>query len=145
MNSCARLRRVGRTSRTSRTDWRRSRCVPRSSAQPISGTRCRSRRVPTLVHDVIVVGLGAMGSAAACHLARRGQHVLGLEAFRRGHTLGSSHGESRVIRLAYFEHPDYVPLLRRAYELWAELERQSGTELLHITGGLMIGVPDTEL
>src|SRR5882762_5116052 len=61
------------------------------------------------MHDVIVVGLGAMGSAAASHLARRGVRVLGLEAFPRGHSLGSSHGESRVIRLAYFEHQDYVP------------------------------------
>jgi len=96
-------------------------------------------------YDAIVVGLGAMGSAALYELSRRGQRVLGLEAFEPGHRLGSSHGESRVIRLAYFEHPNYVPLLQRAYELWAELQRQSGMELLHITGGLMIGVPETEL
>src|SRR6266567_7936024 len=96
-------------------------------------------------YDAIVVGLGAMGSAALYELSRRGQRVLGLEAFEPGHRLGSSHGESRVIRLAYFEHPNYVPLLQRAYELWAELERRSGAELLHITGGLMIGVPETEL
>ena len=96
-------------------------------------------------YDVIVVGLGAMGSAALYELSRRGQRVLGLEAFEPGHRLGSSYGESRVIRLAYFEHPNYVPLLQRAYELWAELERASGAELLHITGGLMIGVPETEL
>src|ERR1700716_3787334 len=96
-------------------------------------------------YDVIVVGLGAMGSATLYELARRGKRVLGLEAFGPGHQLGSSHGESRVIRLAYYEHPNYVPLLERAYELWAELEQRSGAELLHITGGLMIGVPETEL
>jgi sarcosine oxidase len=97
------------------------------------------------VPDVIVVGLGAMGSAAACHLARRGQRVLGLEAFSRGHSLGSSHGESRVIRLAYWEHPDYVPLLRRAYALWRELEEASGEQLLIQTGGLFIGARDSAL
>ena len=95
--------------------------------------------------DTIVVGLGAMGSSALYQLSRRGQRVIGLEAFERGHTLGSSHGESRIIRLAYYEHPNYVPLLRRAYTLWSELERDSGKELLHITGGLMIGAPDGEL
>src|SRR6267143_5320141 len=95
--------------------------------------------------DVIVVGLGAMGSAALYQLSRRGQRLLGLDAFEPGHRLGSSHGESRVIRLAYFEHPNYVPLLQRAYQLWAELERESAAELLHITGGLMIGAPETEL
>jgi sarcosine oxidase len=93
--------------------------------------------------DVIVVGLGAMGSAAAYHLARRGRRVLGIEAFGPGHQLGSSHGESRIIRLAYFEHPDYVPLLRRAYALWAELERESNLSLLTLSGGLMIGQPDS--
>jgi sarcosine oxidase len=96
-------------------------------------------------YDVIVVGLGAMGSAALHQLSRRGQRVLGLEAFGPGHRLGSSHGESRVIRLAYYEHPSYVPLLRRAYELWADLERESGEALLRITGGLMIGTPESEL
>ena len=96
-------------------------------------------------YDVIVVGLGAMGSAALYELSRRGQRVLGVEAFAPGHQLGSSHGESRVIRLAYFEHPNYVPLLERAYALWADLERESGEELLHITGGLMIGRSDSEL
>jgi sarcosine oxidase len=96
-------------------------------------------------YDVLVVGLGAMGSAAAYQLSRRGQRVLGLEAFGPGHQLGSFHGESRVIRLAYFEHPNYVPLLQRAYELWAELEQESGEALLHITGGLMIGTRETEL
>ncbi len=95
-------------------------------------------------YDAIVVGLGAMGSSALYQLSRRGLRVLGLEAFEPGHRLGSSHGESRVIRLAYFEHPNYVPLLHRAYQLWADLERESGQDLLHITGGLMIGPPDSE-
>jgi len=91
------------------------------------------------VSDVVVVGLGADGSAAAMHLARRGEQVLGLEAFARGHTLGSSGGLTRVIRLAYYEHPDYVPLLRRAWTLWRELESVTGLELLRQTGGLYAG------
>ena len=95
--------------------------------------------------DVIVVGLGGMGSAAAAHAAARGQRVLGLEQFQPGHTAGSSHGRSRVIRLAYFEHPAYVPLLRRAYELWRRLEADSGRRLLQMTGGLMIGTPYSEV
>jgi sarcosine oxidase len=95
--------------------------------------------------DVIVVGVGAMGSSTLYQLSRRGLRVLGLEAFEPGHRLGSSHGESRVIRLAYYEHPDYVPLLRRAYALWSELEEESSDDLLHVTGGLMIGRPDSEL
>ncbi len=89
--------------------------------------------------DAIVVGLGAMGSAAAYHLARRGVRVLGLDVHAPGHMLGSSHGESRIIRMAYKEHPDYVPLLRRAYQLWADLEEESGEPLLRITGGLFLG------
>jgi sarcosine oxidase len=93
-------------------------------------------------YDVIVVGLGGMGSAAAYHLARRGQRVLGLERFTPAHDRGSSHGGSRIIRQAYFEDPGYVPLVLRAYELWAELEREAGDELLTITGGLVLGPPD---
>ncbi|HZP97746.1 MAG TPA: N-methyl-L-tryptophan oxidase [Candidatus Limnocylindria bacterium] len=95
--------------------------------------------------DAIVIGLGAHGSAAAYHLARRGPRVLGLEQFPRGHTLGSSGGLSRIIRLSYYEHPDYVPLLRRAWDLWRELERESGEALLTQTGGLFFGRPDGEL
>ena len=93
-------------------------------------------------YDVVVVGLGAMGSAAAFHLARRGQKVLGLDRFTPPHAFGASHGRTRIIREAYFEHPLYVPLVQRAYELWAELEEDCGRELLQITGGLMIGRPD---
>jgi sarcosine oxidase len=91
------------------------------------------------VTDVIVVGLGADGSAAAAHLAARGEAVLGIEAFSRGHTLGSSGGLTRVIRLAYYEHPAYVPLLRRAWVLWRELEKSVGEELLRQVGGVCIG------
>ncbi len=95
--------------------------------------------------DVIVVGLGAMGSSAAYHLAKRGAKVLGLEAFSPAHDKGSSHGESRIIRQAYFEHPAYLPLVLRAYQLWEELEAESGQRLLNITGGLGIGLPQSEL
>jgi sarcosine oxidase len=95
--------------------------------------------------DVIVIGLGAMGSAAAYRLARRGQRVLGLERFTPAHDRGSSHGRSRVIRQAYFEDPAYVPLVLRAYELWRETERATGADLLLITGALMIGAPDSEV
>lgn len=95
--------------------------------------------------DAIVIGLGADGSAAAARLAERGATVLGLEAFGRGHTNGSSGGLTRVIRLAYYEHPDYVPLLKRAWELWRELERATGVELLRQTGGIYVGPRDGEL
>lgn len=80
-----------------------------------------------------------MGSAAACHLAERRARVLAIEQFALGHDRGSSHGWSRIIRLAYFENPAYVPLLRRAYELWRRLQQDSGEALLTMTGGLMIG------
>src|SRR6185436_19531399 len=90
-------------------------------------------------YDVIVCGLGAMGSAAAYHLALRGQRVLGLDRFRPPHSFGSSHGLTRIIREAYFEHPLYVPLVQRAYELWADLENTSGRSLLLKTGGVMVG------
>lgn len=93
--------------------------------------------------DVAVIGLGAMGSAALFHLARRGLKVIGLERFQPGHDKGSSHGESRAIRLGYFEHPSYVPLARRAYENWAEVERLTGETVLTKTGVLEIGKPDS--
>jgi sarcosine oxidase len=86
-----------------------------------------------------------MGSAALYHLARRGQRVLGLERFDIPHELGSSHGVTRIIRLAYYEHPSYVPLLRRAYELWRELETLAGEQLLHVTGSLDAGPPDSDV
>jgi sarcosine oxidase len=98
-----------------------------------------------LTHDVIVAGLGGMGSAAAYQLAGRGQRVLGLEKFSPAHDRGSSHGRSRIIRQAYFEGAEYVPLLLRAYELWEQLEEETGQELMTLTGGLMIGREDGEL
>src|SRR5436309_2951429 len=87
-------------------------------------------------YDVIVLGIGGMGSATAYHLARRGRRVLGLDAFARGHHNGSSHGKSRGIREAYGESPQYVPLVQRAYALWRELEAETGQRLLTITGGI---------
>ena len=92
--------------------------------------------------DVIVVGVGSMGAAACCQLAKRGVRVLGLEQFNIPHTLGAHHGQSRMIRQAYYEHADYVPLLQRAYTLWDQLEQDTGEKVLHITGGLYMGRPD---
>lgn len=94
---------------------------------------------------VIVVGLGAMGSATALHLAGRGHRVLGFDHFTPPHNHGSSHGQSRIIRQSYWEDPRYVPLLMRAYELWKELEADSGQSLMRIVGGLMIGRPGGDL
>ena len=94
-------------------------------------------------YHTVVVGLGAMGSAAAATLARRGVDVLGVEQFAPLHDRGSSHGDSRIVRKAYFEHPDYVPLLRRAYDGWAALERGCGRQLITWTGALMIGRPQS--
>ena len=96
-------------------------------------------------YDVIVVGVGGMGSATVSHLARRGARVLGLEQYDIPHDRGSSHGLSRIIRLAYFEHPAYVPLLHRAYELWWALERDVQERLLIITGSLDIGTADSSV
>ena len=98
-----------------------------------------------MTYDAIVVGLGGMGSATAYQLAGRGRWVLGLERFSPAHDRGSSHGRSRIIRQAYFEGPDYVPLLLRAYELWERLEEETGEELMTLTGGLMIGRREGEL
>lgn len=95
------------------------------------------------MYDVIVAGLGGMGSSAAYHLAGRGKKVLGLERFDPAHDRGSSHGQSRIIRQAYFEDPAYVPLLMRAYELWERLEKETGEELMTLSGGLMIGPPES--
>src|SRR5881628_636626 len=93
-------------------------------------------------NDVIILGTGGVGSAAAYHLAKRGAKVLGIDQFPGGHDRGSSHGETRVIRQAYFEHPDYVPLLLRAYELWRNLEEAAQIELLHQVGLLQVGPPN---
>lgn len=92
-------------------------------------------------YDAIVIGVGGMGSAAVYHLAGAGARVLGLERFDIPHTFGSSHGSTRIIRLAYSEGAHYVPLLRDAYRLWRELEEATGESLLRVTGGLEIGPP----
>lgn len=94
-------------------------------------------------YDVIVVGVGGMGSATVAELAARGARVLGLDRASIPNESGSSHGVNRIIRLAYMEDPGYVPLLRRAYERWRDLERRLGEPILHITGGVDVGLPDS--
>jgi len=94
-------------------------------------------------YDVVLAGLGAVGSATAFHLAGRGLRVLGLDRYHPPHTIGSTHGGSRVIRETAFEHPRYVPLARRAYERWRRIETLTDESLLHITGTLFVGAPDS--
>jgi sarcosine oxidase len=94
-------------------------------------------------YDVIVIGLGGMGSAAAHHLSARGARVLGLERFGPVHNRGSSHGGSRITRQSYFEDPAYVPLLLRAYELYEDLARATGRDIALLCGGVMVGRPDS--
>src|SRR5687768_4929100 len=101
--------------------------------------------MPHPTFDVIVVGAGGMGSAAAFELARRGRSVLALEQFPLIHDRGSSHGQSRIIRRAYYEHPAYVPLARRAFERWYDLEQRTGRHLLTECDCLCIGPPDGEV
>jgi sarcosine oxidase len=96
-------------------------------------------------YDAIVIGMGSMGSAAAYHLAREGASVLGIEQFAITHDLGSHAGQSRIIRKSYYEHPDYLPLLERAYHNWRVLERITGAEVYHPTGLLYFGNPDHPL
>jgi len=98
-----------------------------------------------MTYDVIVIGVGAMGAATCWELARRGKRVLGLEQCDIPHTRGSSHGFSRMIRMAYYEHPDYVPLLRRAFERWYQLEADSGQKLFYEIGGLYMGREDGDI
>lgn len=88
--------------------------------------------------DTLVVGLGAMGSATVYHLAKRGSRVLGIDQFSPPHNSGSTHGESRIIRQAIGEGEAYTPLVLRSYELWREIEKEAGKELLTITGGLIL-------
>ncbi len=92
-----------------------------------------------MTYDVIVIGVGGMGSATVYHMAKSGCKVLGLEQFPLGHSRGSSHGSTRIIRMAYSEGPEYVPLLRAAYTNWRELEQAAGDAILEVTGGLDIG------
>lgn len=98
-----------------------------------------------MAFDVVVIGLGAIGSAALYRLARRGQRVLGFDRFEAGHERGSSHGHTRIIRLGYYEHPSYVPLLHETYRLWSEFEAAAGRPLMRTTGIVEIGAPDCEL
>jgi sarcosine oxidase len=94
--------------------------------------------------DVIVIGVGSMGSAACAFLAERGCTVLGLEQFEIVHEKGSHTGQSRIIRKAYFEHPDYVPLLERSYQNWSQLESNTKEKVYHKTGIVYFGSPDSE-
>jgi len=95
--------------------------------------------------DVAVVGVGAMGSAALWRLAERGVPAMGFERFAPGHDRGSSHGESRIFRTAYLEGPGYVPLAQRAVQLWRELERVSGADLMIQNGALTLGARDSSV
>jgi sarcosine oxidase len=96
-------------------------------------------------YDVVVAGLGAMGSATAFFLAQRGARVLGLDRFRPPHTLGSTHGGSRIIRETAFEHPRYVPFVQHAYRAWRTIEQQTGRALLDETGGVFVGSPSGQV
>ena len=96
-------------------------------------------------YDVIVLGCGGVGSATLYHLASRGVRVLGVERFQPGHDRGSSHGHTRIIRQAYFEHPDYVPLVLRAYPLWEEISDLAGERLMELTGIIEVGPPDGDI
>jgi sarcosine oxidase len=96
-------------------------------------------------YDAIVIGVGGMGSATLFHLARRGKRVLGLERYNIPNDMGSSHGITRIIRLAYYEDPSYVPLLLRAYELWQELQQTAGEQLLHVTGSIDASSPGNQV
>jgi len=95
--------------------------------------------------DVVVIGVGSMGSAACYYLSKRGYKVLGIEQFNISHEYGSHAGQSRIIRKAYFEHPDYVPLLERAYKNWKTLEQESGEQVYFITGLLYAGDPNNQI
>lgn len=99
----------------------------------------------TTQFDVAVIGLGAMGSAALAFLSARGIRAIGIDAYFPAHALSSSHGDSRLIRMGYFEDPSYVPLLQRAYRNWRSLEARLRTDVLTITGVLQIGAPDSKI
>src|SRR5687767_9295322 len=121
-----------------------SRPTPDAPTRPIAGAPARGRQAVTLARrfDTIVIGVGGMGSAAVYQLARRGRRVLGLERFDIPHSMGSSHGVNRIIRLAYYEHPSYVPLLKRAFQNWRSLESECGEQLLIVTGSIDVGPED---
>jgi sarcosine oxidase len=92
-------------------------------------------------YDVVVAGLGAMGSAAVYQLARAGASVLGLDRYQPPHALGSSHGDTRITRVAVGEGPEYVPLVQRSHEIWRDIEQQAGVEILSPRGGLVMAPP----
>lgn len=116
-----------------------------STPLPLTGAAEPTSHPPAGHYDVIVAGLGAMGSLTLYELAARGHRVLGVDRYAPPHAMGSSHGASRIIREAYFEDPRYVPLVQRAYHCWERLERASATTLFRQTGGLMLGPPDGTL
>ncbi|MEJ0106029.1 MAG: N-methyl-L-tryptophan oxidase [Bacteroidota bacterium] len=96
-------------------------------------------------YDIIIIGIGAMGSATACHLAQRNKKILGIDRFAPPHKMGSSHGQTRIIREAYFEDPQYVPIIQHSYRNWGKLEKEYGEQLYLQTGGLMMGLPGCEI
>src|SRR5881394_2907663 len=96
-------------------------------------------------YDTIVLGCGTMGAATLLSLAKRGRRVLGLDRFDPPHNQGEHHGQVRMFRMSYYEHPSYVPWLRRSLEAWQQLGRESGSPLLQLTGALYLGSPDGEL
>jgi sarcosine oxidase len=98
-----------------------------------------------LTYDLIVLGLGGMGSSTVAHAASRGRRVLGIEQFPRGHAFGSSTGRTRIIRKAYYEDPAYVPLVLRAYERWRDLEAETGAHIVDLVGLLTLGDPNGEV
>lgn len=97
------------------------------------------------MYNTIIIGLGSMGSSALYQLAKRGVKVLGLEQFGIGHTKGSHSGQTRIVRKAYFEHPDYVPLLEEAYKGWEVIQQESGKQLFHKNGLVYFGEPEHEV
>jgi sarcosine oxidase len=116
-----------------------------SSATDAASSETNSARSEADRRDVIVVGVGGMGSATAYHLADRGLDVLGFERYDIPHAQGSSHGYTRIIRLAYYEHPSYVPLLRSAYDEWESLGEEFGEDLIHETGSVAVGPPESDV
>jgi monomeric sarcosine oxidase len=99
--------------------------------------------MPTPIHDLAIIGVGGMGSAAFWAAATRGLKVVALEQFGPAHDRGSSHGQTRIIRAAYFEHPAYVPMAQRSFQLWDEISAHSRQRLLHRNGLLQVGSPDS--
>ncbi len=118
---------------------------PRSHSPESSSETKRYLRCVTISTDILVVGVGGCGASALYHLASRGVRVIGIDRFEPGHDHGSSHGDTRIIRQAYFEHPDYVPLLRRAYDGWTRLEEEADEKLLDLCGLLLLGRKDSEV